>query len=59
MKNLFNNKMFYSFSALFAKYFPTFGSAEFTMHSEMKRKLLFSFAFLSFFRNFAPPKEKA
>ena len=24
MKNLFNNKMFYSFSALFANYFPNF-----------------------------------
>ena len=31
----------------------TFGFAEVTWHSEMKRKTNFSFAFLSFFRNFA------
>ena len=30
-----------------------FGFAELTMHSEMKRKTSFPFAFLSFFRNFA------
>jgi len=30
-----------------------FGIAELTCHSEMKRKATFSFAFLSFFRNFA------
>ena len=29
-----------------------FGFAELTMHSEMKRKTSFPFAFLSFFRNF-------
>jgi predicted ATPase len=30
-----------------------FGYTELTLHSEMKRKSRFSFAFLSFFRNFA------
>ena len=32
--------------------FRNFGFAELTWHSEMKRRVNFSFAFLSFFRNF-------
>ena len=34
-------------------FFRNFGFAELTMHSEMKRKARFPFAFPSFFRNFA------
>jgi len=33
--------------------FRNFGFAEVTWHSEMKRKASFTFAFRSFFRNFA------
>ena len=33
--------------------FRNFDFVEVTWHSEMKRKASFSFAFLSFFRNFA------
>ena len=35
------------------EFFRNFGFAELTMHSEMKRKISFPFAFLSFFCNFA------
>ena len=38
---------------VFRSTFRTFGYAELIMHSEMKRKTSFPFAFLSFFRNFA------
>ena len=34
-------------------FFRNFGYAEITLHSEMTRKASFSFAFHSFFRNFA------
>ena len=34
-------------------FFCTFDCVELTLHSEMKRKTGFSFAFHSFFRNFA------
>ncbi len=37
--------------------FRNFCYAEHTLHSEMKRKASFSFAFLSFFRNFAAAKK--
>ena len=43
-----NNKSFCIYN-----YFRNFGFAELTLHSEMKRKVHFSFAFLSFFSNFA------
>ena len=36
-----------------SRFFRNFGFAELTWHSEMKRKASFSFAFPSFFRNFA------
>ena len=39
-------------------FFLNFGFAEVTRHSEMKRKSRFSFAFLSFFRNFAEKSAK-
>ena len=34
-------------------FFRNFDFVELTLHSEMKRKKIFSFAFLSFFSNFA------
>ena len=44
---------FFTFHFSLFTFFSNFGFAELTMHSEMKRKTCFSFAFLSFFRNFA------
>ena len=38
---------------VFSIFFRNFCHAELTLHSEMKRKSSFSFAFLSFFCNFA------
>ena len=41
-------------SFAFTLFFINFGFAELTIHSEMKRKTCFPFAFHSFFRNFVP-----
>ena len=38
---------------VFSFFFRNFCYAELTLHSEIKRKSSFSFAILSFFRNFA------
>ena len=47
-----NNFSLFTFH--FPLFFVTLTRLELTMHSEMKRKTSFPFAFLSFFRNFAP-----